>query len=41
MLFRSGSVYYAALLETPASNITTFVNETKPILNGGIKWSLK
>lgn len=37
----SGSVYYAAFLETEASNVATFLNEAKPILNGGIKWSLK
>jgi zinc ribbon protein len=37
----SGSVYYAALLETEASNMDTFINEAKPILDGGIKWNLK
>ena len=37
----SGSVYYAALLETEASNMDTFIAECKPILNGGISWKLK
>ena len=37
----SGSVYYAALLETEASNMATFIKEAKPILDGGIKWNLK
>ena len=37
----SGSVYYATMLQTEASNINTFVGECKPILSGGIKWNLK
>jgi hypothetical protein len=37
----SGSVYYAAFLETEAPNLATFINEAKPILNGGIQWNLK
>jgi hypothetical protein len=37
----SGSVYYAVFLETEQSNLATFINEAKPLLNGGIKWSLK
>jgi zinc ribbon protein len=37
----SGTVYYAAFLETEAPNMATFVNEAKPILDGGIKWNLK
>jgi zinc-ribbon domain len=36
----SGSVYYAALLETEASNMDTFIKEATPILDGGIKWNL-
>jgi zinc-ribbon domain len=36
----SGSVYYAALLETEASNMDNFIKEATPILDGGIKWNL-
>jgi len=36
----SGSIYYAALLETEASNMDTFIKEAKPIMSGGIKWNL-
>jgi hypothetical protein len=35
-----GSVYYLVILLTPAQNLTAFVNETKPILQG-IQWKLK
>jgi zinc-ribbon domain len=37
----SGGVYYAALLETEASNMDAFIKEATPILDGGIKWNLK
>jgi hypothetical protein len=36
-----GSIYYAVFLETEVSNLTTFIAEAKPLLNGGIKWNLK
>jgi hypothetical protein len=36
----SGSVYYLVILLTPAENLTAFVNQTRPILQG-IQWKLK
>jgi hypothetical protein len=36
----SGSVYYLVILLTPAGNLTAFVNQTKPILQG-LVWKLK
>ena len=37
----TGSVFYAVLLETEASNMNAFIAEAKPLLNGGIAWKLK
>ena len=36
----SGTVYYAAFLQTEVSNMDKFIADAKPILNGGIKWKL-
>ena len=37
----SGSIYYAVVLETEASNMDAFIAESKTILNGGIVWKVK
>jgi hypothetical protein len=36
----SGTVYYAAFLETEVSNMDKFIAEAKAVLDGGIKWKL-
>lgn len=37
----AGTVYYAVLLETEASNMDAFIAESKALLSGGIAWKLK